>query len=289
MRRRHAWAPLLAASSAAAAPLTLTFPGGRDAADHRYDHLEDLLLRLLRAAGQAVRIRRVPGLTQPRRLIELQAGRLDIAFVSSVSPELPKLRVLRQPIRRGLLGLRLLLAPRAIAPRLAQARSMAELRPWRLGYGSDWSDLAQMQTLGMNLVTAASYSGLFRMLSQRRFDWMHRGVNEIWGEVDTPGLLPKDVVVVPRVALFYPLDDYFCVSPQRPELLGLLELGYGRLLRDGGYAQWFRQHFGPALARARLDQRELIHLTGYGVPPGTPLDAFDALSLSPARGELVLP
>lgn len=289
MRRRHAWAPLLAASAAGAAPLTLRFPGGRDAADHRYDHLEDLLQRLLRAAGQSVRIQRVPGLTQPRRLIELQAGRLDVAFVSSVSPELPKLQVLRQPIRRGLLGLRLLLAPRAIAPQLARVRSMAELRPWRLGYGSDWSDLAQMQTLGLNVVTAASYSGLFRMLAQRRFDWMHRGLNEVWGEVDTPGLLPKEVVVVPRVALFYPLDDYFCVSPRRPELLGLLELGYGRLLRDGGYAQWFRQHFGPALARARLDEREVIHLTGYGVPPGTPLDAFDALSLSPARGELVLP
>lgn len=292
LRRRDLSRWLLAATAStaeAATPLRLRFPAGRDANDARDSSVEDLLALLLRAVGRRLEVQRVPGLTQPRRLIELQAGRLDVAIVSSVSPLLSGLRVLRQPLRRGLLGLRLILTRPERAPGFAKLRQLDELRRWRLGYGADWADLPQMQALGLDVVPVSSYSGMFRMLEQGRIDWMHRGVNEVWAELDHPTLVPSGLVVVPDVALFFPLDDYFCVSPHHPELLPLLEQGFARVLQDGRYAQWFRQHFGRGLERAGLAQRQVLNLAGYGVPPGTPLQAFDALRLAPARGELVLP
>ena len=46
------------------------------------------------------------------------------------------------------------------------------------------------------------------MLASGRFDWMHRGVSEIWEEVDNPSLVTEGLTVVPGLALFYPLDNF---------------------------------------------------------------------------------
>lgn len=124
------------------------------------------------------------------------------------------------------------------------------------------------------------------MLASGRFDWMHRGVSEIWPEVDNPELMAEGLVVVPDLALFYPLDNYFCLSPQRASWLGALATGLDRLERDGRYRQWFDTHYGEALARAQLAGRRVLGLQGYDLMPGSDPRAFDVLGLSqrPAAG-----
>lgn len=281
---------LSAAAPAHGEPLRLRFPGGRELLDRRNEPLEDLLRLALQAAGRAVQIERVPGLTQPRRLLELVRGGLDVGFIASSHPELGRLPVLRQPLRRGLLGLRLILTRRELLPSFARMQRPEQLNRWRLGYGADWADIEQMRALGLTVVPADSYTSLFRMLAQGRSDWLHRGASEVWAEIDEPDLLPPGLALVPGLALFYPLDDYFCMSPQRaPELLPPLQRGLAQLQRDGGYLRWFRHWHGDGLARLQLAQRRVIHLAGYGVPPGTPLAQFDIVRLGDAQGELALP
>ncbi|MBN8505627.1 MAG: hypothetical protein J0L58_14245 [Burkholderiales bacterium] len=289
MRRRSLLAAWGGASAMArAAPLTLRFPGPRDAFDRRNVAIEELVRLLFDAAGQPVVLQKVPGLSQPRQIYELRDGHVDLALAASSQEDLPGIQLLRQPLRRGLLGLRLLVATPEMAPRLAEVRSIEELRRWTMGYGADWADLNAMRTLELKVVTASTYAGLFRMLELGRFDWLHRGVNEIWGEMDQPGLVGR-LVVVPRVALYYPLDDYFCVSDQRPDLLRLLRIGFARMLRDGRYAAWFQRHHGDSLRRAQMAKRLVLHLDGYGVPVGTPMHSFDVLQLAATRAELRVP
>jgi ABC-type amino acid transport substrate-binding protein len=272
-----------------AQPLRLRYPGGRDANDLRYEALEGLLKLAFGAAGQRIELERVMGMSQRRAILEAHAGQLDVSLVpTSLNPP-QGLQVLRVPVRRGLLGLRLLLAPEALLARLAAVQDLNGLHGLRMGYGADWDDLPTMRTLGFDVVTGDSYSGLFRMLAQGRFDWMHRGVNEIWAELDHPSLVPHGLAVVPKLALYYPLDDYFCVSPRRPDLFALLQRGMQRIRTDGRYARWFRDTYARALERAQMKQRHVLHLNGYGVPPETPLQAFDVVRLSPTQGELRLP
>jgi hypothetical protein len=260
--------------------LHISFPGGRDKFDVRFEAPESLLRLIFEAAGYELVVERIGALSQRRQTAELLTGRLDVSLIGSGSSGLFAVLPMREPIRRGLLGLRLLLAPAELAPVLSQIRSQRELSRFRLGYGDDWSDLEQMRTLGFSVVTASSYAGLFRMLANQRFDWMHRGVNEVWAELDHPVLVPHGLVLVPGLALYYPLDDYFCVSPRRPDLLRLLQAGYLKLQHSGRYRQWFLEHYGRSLVRAGMHRRRVLQLSGYGVPPGTPLERFDAAQLS---------
>ncbi len=283
LRRSLLCAALPAATVSAAAPLRVRFPSGRDANDRRGKPLEELFVLALSAAGIEVEIEAVAGMTQLRRLQELRAERLDAAYVSSASASPRDIPVLRRPLRRGLLGVRLLLARRALAPALSKVKQVEELRAWRLGYGSGWSDLEMQRRLGFPLVIGNTYSGLFRMLASGRFDWMHRGLSEVWDEVDNPELVPEGLVVVPGLALFYPLDTFFCVSPQRAGWLDALDKGLDRLERDGRYARWFDAHYGQALTRAAMPGRRVLPLPGYELMPGASLADFDVLRRAPGR------
>lgn len=287
--KRRATLAALAPVLARAQVLRLRLPGGRDARDARYRSMLSLFELLFEAAGIAWVPEWVNGMSQGRIAAELRQGGLDIGMLPNTHGALAGLPVLRHPLRRGLLGVRLLLARAAQAEALAAVTGIAQLRAWRLGYGADWPDLPAMRAQGFDVVTGASYQGLFEMLALGRFDWLHRGVNEVWNEIDTPGLLPAGLVVVPRVALFYPLDDYLCLRPGLAPWLPRLQQAWARIQQDGRYARWYRATYGPALRRAALGERRVLHLAGYGAPPGTPLEEFDAFQLAPMRGELSLP
>lgn len=286
MRRRALALGLLAAPLAAA---SIPRPPWRVAAaahlaDQRFDFPLRLLERLLEAAGLPSQLQPLPQPNQREAARQLAAGELDIALLPSVGVQESGLLPLRWPVRRGLLGARLLLARRELLPRLAALPSVEALkRDFVMGYGSDWHDLPQLRTLGFRLFTEPDYPSLFRQLADGRFDYLSRGVNEVWGELDHPLLVPHGIAVVPRLALAYPLDDYFYVAERRRDWLSPLQRGFTRLWDSGDYQRLFFEHHGRALERATFARRRVWPLLGYGVEPHTPLSLFDALRLRPQQ------
>jgi hypothetical protein len=277
------------AAARAAGPAVLRIPGGRDPNDRRYGFTDQLLTEALAAAGHPVKLQRLLGLSQRRIALDLASGLLDVAVLPTVGSSPPEVLPVRWPIRRGLLGLRLLLARPERAQALAQVRSVAELQRFTLGYGGDWRDIDQMRDLGFRIETSGSYTGLFQMLRAGRFDYLHRGVNEVWDELANPELAGTGMVVVPKLALYFPLDDFFHVGAHSSAWALRIEHGLQTLRASGRYAALFRQTYGEALRRAELPKRRVLHLSGYGVEPGTPIDEFDVLQLLGTSGDLRLP
>lgn len=285
MKRRLLLAGTAGLPIAHAAAPALRVVGPAEAMDYRYDFLLRLLALWLPAAGLPSELDLQPQASQIATLQALQQGQLDIGLVASVGPFPSGVWPLRIPLRRGLLGVRLLLARKAMAPRLAQLRQASELKRWRMGYGADWGDRAQFESLGYRVQPVDTYPALFRALAAGEVDYLHRGVNEIWGEVDHPLLVPHGLVIVPDIALSYPLDDYLCVGEARRAWLPQLQAGFERLWQQGRYQALFQATFGRALRRAGLGARRVLPVIGYGTDPQTPLPAFDALRLRPARLE----
>ncbi|MBH9551660.1 hypothetical protein [Inhella gelatinilytica] len=273
----------------AGAAEALRMAGPRDENDHRHEYPMALARLALEAGGLPLPMEPVAGLTQPRIADELRGGALDVAVLATAGQDASGLAVVRQPVRRGLLGVRLLLARRELAETLSRVRSLRELQRYRLGYGADWADLERMRQVGFRVEPSTSYTGLFRMLALGRFDFLSRGVNEVWAEVDHPLLVPHGIVVVPRIALFYPLDDYFYVNPQRTDVAAALETGLRRIRRDGRFTRLFMSFFGRGLERADLKRRQVYAVHGYGVEPQTPLEDFDVLQLEPSQGRFQTP
>lgn len=270
----------------ALATQTVRFPGrAEEPADRRSDFSSELLALALERSGDRLRLELVGGMNTPRRVEAARQGRVDVVTLPHHAEATSGLIAVRHPLQRGLLGVRVLLARPETAERLMTIGSIEELkRDFVMGYGSTWIDREILANLGFRMVHGPSYTGLFDMLRADRFDYLTRSVGELAAERADPRLAGEGLVVVPGVALYYPLDHYFHVSPQRPALARALERGLRRAQADGSYAALFKRHFGGAMADIGLEQRSIIHVLGYPVPRGTPLEQFDVLGFVRSTG-----
>ena len=276
----HAPVAAQGASATRAADREVRFPGRGEPGDKRFDFSAELLSLVLERAGGGWTVVVIEGMKQPRALQAARQGAVDVVALPHLAADRSRLIVVRKPLRRGLLGMRLLVARPEDADRLMRIASLEGLkRDFVMGYGDTWMDRDVLERLGFRLSTGSSYVGLFDMLRAGRFDYLNRGVNELGGERADPRLAGSGLVVVPGIALYYPLDDYFHVTPRRPDLAQAIERGFERALADGSYAELFHRHFDAAMREARLQERSIIHVSGYPVPPGTPLEDFDVLGL----------
>ncbi len=243
----------------------VSFPVADPAEDLRRIFPASLLKLALSRSDCPAEIEGRYGYTQWRALSELRLGRLDLTMVARRELAPAQGLVVPIPLRQGLLGLRLLLCRQ---DRLAEFRALQDLQALkarRLGYGADWNDLEAFQRLGFRVETASSYASLFAMLLAGRSDYLSRGLNEVWGELEQARLRGQPLAVVPDLALRYPLDDYFVVRPDAPDLAQALERGLRQAQADGSYQALFEAHFGAALQRSRLEGRRLLTVQGY--PP----------------------
>lgn len=273
--------PLAAQATAAGAEAReVRFPGRGEPGDQRFDFSAELLALVLERGGGGWTLTVVEGMKQPRALQAARQGDVDVVALPNLASDRSRLIVVRKPLRRGLLGLRLLVARPEDADGLMRIESLEALkRDFVMGYGDTWMDREVLADLGFRMATGSSYTGLFDMLRAGRFDYLHRGINELGPERAEPRLAGRGLVVVPGIALYYPLDDYFHVTPRRPALARAIERGFERAIADGSYAALFERHFAAAMRDAQLQERSIIHVSGYPVPPGTPLEDFDVLGL----------
>lgn len=276
-----AWQPVATAAAAGAPEAReVRFPGRGEPGDQRFDFGAELLALVLERAGGGWQVKVIEGMKQPRAMQAARQGDVDVVMLPNLVAEESRLIVVRKPLRRGLLGMRLLLSRPDDADPLMRIESLEALkRDFVMGYGDTWMDRDVLAGLGFRMSSGSSYVGLFDMLRAGRFDYLNRGINELGPELADPRLAGRGLAVVPGIALYYPLDDYFHVTPRRPELARAIERGFERALADGSYAALFQRHFDAAMRDAKLQERSIIHVSGYPVPPGTPLEDFDVLGL----------
>ena len=211
------------------------------------------------------------GINEARGHAMVVSGDLDVEFLMT-SDTLERSTIpVRVPVYRGILGLRLLLINKDDQDKFSRLTSLDELRQYTAGHGEHWNDLPVFAAHDLKVITSTSYESLFTQLENRRFDYFHRGINEIWDEwarhQDT-------LAIADNIMLFYPHPVYFFVSKSRPELAQQLEDGLARALADGSYRQLFLAHHQKFIDQSDFNSRRLIVLSGP-VNNGESTDAID--------------
>lgn len=171
------------------------------------------------------------------------------------------------PIYQGLLGLRLLLVKPKLNTRISKVSQLDELQQFVGGHGTHWADLPVYAANNLKVVTSVKYEKLFELLINGRFDYFHRGINEVWEELDR---YKDKLVIADNIMLYYPQPIYFFVSKHRPELASQLEQGLQLAIKDGSYKALFLANYQDIITRANLASRNLITLTNPTVPKDTP-------------------
>lgn len=234
---------------------------------------QDYPLQLLEAAFRAtaaegeVTVSRFPlQMTQSRIIHELaKGGAIDVGVLASGHWQHPQLRPILVPIRRGLLGWRLLVSrPERVAALRAHLLSGASLRALTTGFGEDWVDLGVMRANFGHVILARTSAELYQRLAAGDFDVYSRSAVELWREVGVLNLDLTQFAIVPDVALHYPLADFFYVHRDQEALAKRIERGLTKLHENGELQALLEQFHGEDLRRSQLNQRRIFTLTDLG-------------------------
>ncbi|WP_143247645.1 amino acid ABC transporter substrate-binding protein [Agaribacterium haliotis] len=265
-------------------PITLRYPASSASNAEQVDYFSDLLKLALQASGSPDRykLEKVDkSYSQRRSVQELSQGKLyDVLWTVTNKERELKLRPIRIPLLKGLIGYRIFLIRAGDQQRFSQIQNKEQLSKLLAGQAAQWPDTAILQHNGLPVIGATFYESLFGMLKAGRFDYFPRGANEISAEA----ALHPSLKIEEDLALVYPSAMYFYVSPDNEALAKIIEAGLQNIIASGDFDTYFYSHpsIQDLISSLNLKQRRAIILKRVDLPEQTPIDVqkfwFQSLS-----------
>jgi hypothetical protein len=196
-----------------------------------------------------------------RGLMEIKSGKVINLFIVPHSEVWDKGAIpIKIPIRLGLLSYRLLLVNKNNLHLFKYVDGVKELKHLTAGLQSDWIITQVFKKQGFKVIEGHNFEGLFQMLNRGRFDYLSRGIYEIYDELEMRQPELKNVVIEPNIALYLPMITYVYISPSAPKLAKRMQAGLSELLKNGELAKILEKYYGEDIARAKLSTRKIIEI-----------------------------
>ncbi|GBL03197.1 transporter substrate-binding domain-containing protein [Glaciecola sp. KUL10] len=213
------------------------------------------------------RLVHVGGYSELRKVTTLTKNEgIDVAWFPASKELSEKLRHISVPIRKGMLGWRLLLTHKDKSINISQAETLVGIQGLTLGYGADWIDLPAMQKYFPKVVMSSNADNLYQMLAFKRFDIFPRAIHEASAELMFYKSEFPQLRVAPKIALYYPQADLFYVNRSNKALYNRLTKGLFILIEDGTYDRLFNRYHKRYILEANLMDRNVIKLENPNMP-----------------------
>lgn len=189
-------------------------------------------------------------LTSPRQAIELKNnGVINVMWDGSNQQREQELLPIRISLLRQLNDYRVFLIRAEDRDKFRAVKTLDALRKYSAGAGVNWPSTDILRANGLPVVTSIAYEYLFPMLEARRFDYLPRGIYEIWFEQEIHAA--RGLVIEPSIFLHYSVPFYFFVSRDDPRLAARIERGLRMAQRDGSFDKLFNSF--PAFRRSEAE------------------------------------
>ncbi len=247
--------------------------------DHRYSYEIELLERALALTdeeyGPAVATPKTYS-THLRGIFALTRGKIDVVFLgTSIRYEEDFLPV-RIPVLQGLLGYRLLLTTRDKLSKIDTLNTLAQLQKDVIaGFGLHWEDARILRHNQLLMVESSHYTTIFKSLYSGTVDYVPRGLNEVFNELEEQKKYSSDIALSKDAAIFYPHLRYFFVAKYNHALAERLQKGLVMALEDGSFKSIFDKHFGHLKSYLETHQHQVIALENPYLPLELPLVQVD--------------
>ncbi|WP_281561357.1 transporter substrate-binding domain-containing protein [Thalassomonas sp. RHCl1] len=239
--------------------------------DVRYHYCTDVIKLLLQKSEDKfgpTRLVRHPyaevlNSSDPRKLQFMVDGTVDVNCVGYNQERAPKFNWVEPGITMGLLGYRILLIREGTQPKFTQVKALADLNlGLRGGFVSTWADMHVLKHNKVKTVTANNYRSLLAMLKAGRFEYISRGINEIWAEIAADQKAEQNAVLAAEnsLAFFYPADHFIATAKTNSQLAKQLKYGMAKALADGSLKQLFLKAMEDVLLKAQVKKRRVFHL-----------------------------
>ncbi len=237
-------------------------PKNPDTANYYYEEVLQLALQKTEASYGKARLEYYPfvaGRERQRALLN-QGKDLQVLWSSTNSEREKKLLAIKFNLLRGISDYKILLIRREDKDKFANLHDLTDLRRFKAGTGTHWQDTQILIKNDMPMVTSWDYEPMFKMLAAKRFDYIVRGAQEIWSEVDKHKDLP--LMAEETLLLHYPLPVYFFVNPDNKILAERLKTGLELAEKDGSLDKLFFSvpGFQRAYDEVQRKQRRLIEM-----------------------------
>lgn len=200
-------------------------------------------------------------LTSLRRNIELKNnGVINVMWDGANRQREAELLPVRISLIKELNDYRVFLIRSEDAARFAAVRTLDELRKLKAGAGANWPSADVLRFNGLPVETSGGYEYLFPMLRVKRFDYMPRGAQEAWAEMELHQ--GEGLQVESTIFLHYRVPFYFFVSRSRPELAARIERGLRIAQKDGSFERLFNSipAFQRGMAEIAARKRRVFEL-----------------------------
>jgi ABC-type amino acid transport substrate-binding protein len=162
---------------------------------------------------------------------------------------------------------RILLIRKEDQEKFSKVKSVADLRKFTAGSGTDWPSRNILQHNDLPVMAVANTTLLLIMLKMKRFDYMSRNMFEIWEEAEH---YAKDDLVIEKTLLLHGgVPYYFFVSKANPKLAERIERGLRMAIADGDFEKLFlsNEYFNRGVAELAKNKRLMLDLdTNVSMP-----------------------
>ncbi|WP_419780398.1 substrate-binding periplasmic protein [Maridesulfovibrio sp.] len=201
----------------------------------------------------------------------IQQKYINIAWGSTSIEKERKLLPIRIPLRKGILGYRLMLTTLSGQKKTAEIQDIEGLKKVVLAQGLGWGDVEVLSRAGLNVVTA-NYENIFKMLNKHRVDLFPRGVNEVFDELELNWEDYPNIIIGQNLLLKYAWPYYFFFNKRDTELAARIETGLWRMIEDGSFDAIFEKYNRADIEQGDLRSRKMIELDNPILPEETPLE-----------------
>lgn len=165
------------------------------------------------------------------------------------------------PLRKGILNYRLLVIHKNNAKNFHNVNTLSQLQQFRSGSQAGWSTSEILKYNNINFVESHNFDGLFHMLNNRRFDFLLRGIHEVYDELESRKEETSELIVAEGIAVHVHSPSYIYISKKHPRLFERVTEGLNILANSGELNAIFEKFFADDIHRAKLSNRNVIYLT----------------------------
>jgi len=205
--------------------------------NHYYEELLQLALAKTEKHYGKTTIKFYPfatGRERQRAMLKNNSG-LDVIWSPTSKIREQQLLAVKFNLLPELSDYKILLIRKEDKEKFSAVKKLADLRSFKAGTGLHWQDTHILQKNNMPSVKSWNYDSMFKMLSAKRFDYMIRGVEEIWSELELHS--NSSFMAEENLLIHYRLPVYFFVNPNNIQLAARLKTGLEIAEKDGSLDQ----------------------------------------------------
>jgi hypothetical protein len=240
---------------------------------------QDYFVQLLRKALAAGANGRAVPIINETHLMEQDLGvqemirgkKVDVYWMGTDVERERKLRAIRIPLDRGLIGHRRFIIQKRMEGAFDGVADINALRSYSACQGVDWPDTKVLRNAGLKVREIISFERIFQEVATLHCEYFPRGYFEGFSEVEQRKTIYPDLMFYENLILNYPFALYFFVNAKDEELARWIEMGLEKMIDNGDFVKHMENHplTRVAFPLNKVKNLRWINVENAGMPAGT--------------------